>query len=69
MYMVRKRFMYWQVPTVTKVPLRKEKGEAFCFVPAKRVKRVKKSGNHMVQRLLTEYSSSLFDRRVTLHIF
>lgn len=66
MYMVRKRFMYWQIPSTTKVHIRLDNNEVVCFAPAKRVKKINKRGNFIVQRLLTEYSRHLRDRRVTL---
>lgn len=64
MYMVRRRFMYWQVPSVDKVHVRLDQGEACCFAPAKRVKKISKLKNFMVQRLLAEYSLRLRDRKV-----
>ena len=67
MFMVRKRFMYWQVPTTTRVHIRRQQGEAYCFIPSRLVRQAQKSGNYMVQRLLTEYSLSLSDRQVCRH--
>ncbi len=64
MYMVRKRFLYWYVPTVTKVYVRRGQGEAFCFAPTKRVKVVEVPVLYIVQRLLTEYTGRLGDRTI-----
>ena len=64
MYMVRKRFMYWQVPTTTKLHIRREEGEAYCFIPARLIKRVQKPKSYIVQRLLVEYSALLQDRQI-----
>ena len=66
MYMVRKRFMYFNVPTTTKLHLNRGGNGCYCFSPARLVKKAeKRAGNYIVERLLNVLIKPMTERKIT----
>ncbi|AMO57661.1 hypothetical protein GZ77_13945 [Endozoicomonas montiporae] len=67
MYLVRKRFMYWQVPAVTRVCLERDPSQGiYCFYPARLIKMVKKVVNVLVLKHYPPVGKTLRDRSITI---
>ncbi|WP_062260677.1 hypothetical protein [Endozoicomonas arenosclerae] len=66
MYMIRKRFMYWHVPASSRITLKRERGEVYCFFPAKLVKKLKSAVNYIVSQIHDPVAKTIRDRKVVL---
>lgn len=66
MYMVRKRFMYWHIPTTTKVHLSLGKNASYCFIPARLATSVKDPVNYIAERLINILTTPISERKVKL---
>ena len=65
MYLVRKRFMYWQVPAVTRVRLVRDPSLGiYCFYPAKLVKLMKQVVKRLVLNHYPPVAKTIRDRTV-----
>ncbi|WP_422132983.1 hypothetical protein [Endozoicomonas sp. ALD040] len=66
MNIVRQRFMYWHIPSTTRVVLKRERNEGYCFYPLKRVKQVRSSVRYIRCLIYEPFAKTIWDRRVTL---
>jgi hypothetical protein len=67
MHTVRKRFMYWYIPPVTKITLKKDPQSVYCFVPAKVVKKLKTAMNYIVSQFHDPVAKTLRDRKIGIN--
>ena len=67
MYLVRKRFMYWQVPAVSRVRLVRAPSQGiYCFYPVKLVKLIKTVAKRLVLNHYAPVAKTIRDRRIAL---
>ena len=64
MYLVRKKFMYWQVPSTTKVLLGDNKQRPYCFVPARLVSTLERTLKNIRAAFSVPVAKTLRDRTV-----
>ncbi|MCW7551192.1 hypothetical protein NX722_00655 [Endozoicomonas gorgoniicola] len=65
MYLVRKRFLYSQVPAVTRVFLERDPSQGiYCFYPARLIRKVSKAVKYLVLKHYPPIAKTLRDRRV-----
>ncbi|MET4695603.1 hypothetical protein [Endozoicomonas lisbonensis] len=63
MYLVRKRFLYWQVPAVTRVFLERDPSQGiYCFYPARLIRKVRKAVKYLVLKHYPPIGKTLSDR-------
>ena len=67
MYLVRKRFMYWQVPATTRVRLERDPSRGiYCFYPARLVKLLKTVAKRLVLGDYPPVAKTIRDRNIAL---
>ena len=67
MYLVRKRFMYWQVPAVTRVFLERDPSKGiYCFYPARLIRLAKKAVKFLVLSHYPPVAKTLRDRIIVV---
>ncbi|MGI9276888.1 MAG: hypothetical protein ACR2PT_18835 [Endozoicomonas sp.] len=64
MYLVRKKFMYWQVPATTKIHFNSERQGNYCFVPARLVSKLEKALKRIGSMFSQPVAKTLRDRRI-----
>lgn len=65
MYLVRKRFIYWQVPATTRVRLERDPSQGvYCFYPAKLVKLLKTVSRRLVLNKYPSVAKTIRDRNI-----
>lgn len=65
MYLVRKRFLYSQVPAVTRVFLERDPSRGiYCFYPARLIRRIRKVVSCLVLKHYPPVGKTLRDRMV-----